>query len=87
MRKLIGICIGLLELSWHRARDEPSDVSTIGCQLPGPNASLDADLLYGVLGLAAMTFGITPDYSLTVDAVFADASRRYLSSSKLSDVT
>jgi hypothetical protein len=59
------------------------DIFQVRLEFPGRKASLDVDLVYGVLGITTKTLGITPDYNLLADVVFTNLSRTCIQSQSL----
>lgn len=63
----------------RRVREGHSgDLFAMRIEYPNRNASLDVDLLYGLLGITHSRYEITPDYSMSVEAVYTKASRDFL---------
>jgi hypothetical protein len=86
MRSLVYSCHSLRSISRNYRQSTTSDVLQICRRLPGRRTSLDADFVYGVLGLTTKTFGIKPGYGLTTDEIFANMSRTCLTSSSFRNV-
>tara|TARA_R110002003_G_scaffold97_37_gene8066 strand:+ start:23427 stop:24209 length:783 start_codon:yes stop_codon:yes gene_type:complete len=54
------------------------DLFALRIEYTDRKASLDVDLLYGLLGLTEMSYDVSPDYSLSAEDVFKQVSRNFL---------
>lgn len=55
-----------------------NDLFAMRIEYPSRRASLDVDLLYGLIGVTKTDYGISPNYTMPVEDVYTDASRNFL---------
>jgi hypothetical protein len=83
MSLLMHTSVNLYNAAKRLRHKQTMDIFLIRLELPGRKASLDVDLVYGVLGLTTKTLGITPDYNLPADVIFTNLSKTYIQSLSL----
>jgi hypothetical protein len=72
-----SFCLGKERLRVREGQD--CDLFAMWIEYTNRRASLDVDLLYGLLGVTKSKYDILPGYNKSVEAVYTEASKNFLS--------